>query len=227
MTLQGSKSLKTDLHSVTGNIIGVSRDSAKVFNYSRIYGAGLKHAVQLLLKNNPGIDRAQAEKKVQELYKQTKGSKSFVKESPFPQIWRGGSESFMFNSMEWIARSKDPRTPVLGCGIPDSLLPKYAGNNFMTSRINWVVQSSGVDYLHLLVVAMNYLMRRLRIQGRFILSIHDEVRFMVKEKDCYLAVLALQISNLWVRCMFSHQVGIYDLPLVLFLKSFDIFSLLY
>jgi DNA polymerase gamma 1 len=38
MTLQGSKSLKTDMHSVTGSIVGVSRDSAKVFNYSRIYG---------------------------------------------------------------------------------------------------------------------------------------------------------------------------------------------
>ena len=38
MTLQGTRSLKTDLHSVTGNIIGVSRNSAKVFNYSRIYG---------------------------------------------------------------------------------------------------------------------------------------------------------------------------------------------
>ena len=38
MTLQGTKALKTDLHSVTGSIIGVSRDSAKVFNYSRIYG---------------------------------------------------------------------------------------------------------------------------------------------------------------------------------------------
>jgi len=28
---------------------------------------------------------------------------------------------------------------------------------FLTTRINWVVQSSGVDYLHLLLVSMKWL----------------------------------------------------------------------
>ena len=45
-----------------------------------------------------------------------------------PQFWYGGSETFMFNAMESIAKSNDPRTPVLHCGIPDSLLPKYVGS---------------------------------------------------------------------------------------------------
>ena len=84
----------------------------------------------------------------------------------------------------------------------------------MTSRVNWVVQSSGVDYLHLLLVAMNYLVRRMKINARFLISIHDEVRFLVQEEHQYHAVLALQISNLWVRALFAHQLGIYDLPQV-------------
>ena len=84
----------------------------------------------------------------------------------------------------------------------------------MTSRINWVVQSSGVDYLHLLLVAMHYLMERLDIKGRLLLSIHDEVRFIIPEKDTLKAALALQISNLWVRALFASRVGIQDLPLV-------------
>jgi DNA polymerase gamma 1 len=52
------------------------------------------------------------------------------------------------------------------------------------------------------------------IKGRFMLSIHDEIRFLVAEKDKYRAALALQISNLWTRSFFAFRVGIPDLPLV-------------
>jgi hypothetical protein len=37
MTLEGTKAAGTDLHSKTGSILGISRDQAKVFNYSHIY----------------------------------------------------------------------------------------------------------------------------------------------------------------------------------------------
>jgi DNA polymerase gamma 1 len=40
MTLQGSKSKGTDMHSVSGRMANINRDQAKIFNYSRIYGAG-------------------------------------------------------------------------------------------------------------------------------------------------------------------------------------------
>jgi DNA polymerase gamma 1 len=66
----------------------------------------------------------------------------------------------------------------------------------------------------MLLVSMDYLMRRLDIQGRFLLSIHDEIRFLVVEKQKYLAAFALQISNLWTRAYFASRVGIPDLPLV-------------
>ena len=86
----------------------------------------------------------------------------------------------------------------------------------MTSRVNWVVQSSGVDYLHLLLVAMSYLFRRMQIDGRFLVSIHDEVRFLVKEEHSFRAALALQLANLWVRALFAESVGISNLPQVSF-----------
>lgn len=78
-----------------------------------------------------------------------------------------------------------------------------------------MVQSSGVDYLHLLIVSMNYLMRRMAIEGRFSISIHDEVRFLIKKEHQHRAALAMQISNVWVRAFFAHKVGINDLPLVI------------
>ena len=90
-------------------------------------------------------------------------------------FWVSGSESHMFNKLESIARSPEPRTPVLGCRISRCLMKENVEDDFITSRINWVVQSSAVDYLHLMLVCMKWLMTRYNIRGRFCLSIHDEV----------------------------------------------------
>ncbi|KAI9341795.1 DNA polymerase family A-domain-containing protein [Zopfochytrium polystomum] len=232
MTLQGTKAKGTDLHTTTGNIVGIDRDSAKVFNYSRLYGAGQKHSVQLLLQNRPGLDKSNAESTVKKLMEQTKGMRRKMpaerktgerKSGEAPSYWVKGSESHMFNLLEKISTVEEPRTPVLNCAIPDSLLPRHVRKDFMTSRVNWVVQSSGVDYLHLLLVSMNYLMRRLRIKGRFMISIHDELRYLVPEDQTALAAFAMQVSNLWTRCLFARRVGMDDLPQnVAFFSNVDI-----
>ena len=85
---------------------------------------------------------------------------------------------------------------------------------FMPSRINWAIQSSGVDYLHLLIVSMEHLINKYGIRARLSLTVHDEIRYIVTEEDAYRAAMALQISNLWTRAMFSEQVGINDVPQV-------------
>ncbi len=77
-----------------------------------------------------------------------------------------------------------------------------------------MVQSSGVDYLHLLLVSMRYMIRRYAIDARLLVTIHDEIRYLVKKEDAHRAALALQISNLWTRAYFAHRVGMDDLPLV-------------
>ena len=123
MTLQGTKSAGTDLHSTSGRIVGISRDVAKIFNYSRIYGAGQNYAAKLLMQHNPGLDKNVAVKKATDLYSQTKGARmrDFKRLFGSDHIWYGGSESFMFNRLEKIASSPSARTPILGCQIPDTL----------------------------------------------------------------------------------------------------------
>ena len=224
MTLEGTKAAGTDLHSKSASILGISRDDAKVFNYSRIYGAGVKHAVQLLLKSNPSLTTDKATSLARALYAGTKGvtHRGGAFDRPF---WHGGTESFVFNTLEQIAQSDRPRTPALSCGLTDALTKSFlpaegrskAGEGFMPSRINWVVQSSGVDYLHLLLVAMEYLTKRFGIDARYMISVHDEIRYLVKEEDKYRLAMALQISNLWTRSLFSYRLQMGDLPQVRFL----------
>ncbi|KAJ2841546.1 DNA-directed DNA polymerase gamma mip1, partial [Coemansia brasiliensis] len=227
MTLQGTKSAGTDLHSNTARILGIGRGSAKVFNYGRIYGAGVKYATSLLRQFNPDMTEAEALEKAEHLYASTKGMSMRNRRLFGRPFWHGGSESYMFNKLEQFATADDPRTPALGCGITDALKKSAAGNAFMTSRVNWAVQSSGVDYLHMLLVSMQYLARRYHIDMRFIISVHDEIRYMVPEHDVHRAALALQISNLWVRSMFSYRLGIEDLPQsVAFFSAVDVDTVL-
>ncbi|VDI31302.1 DNA polymerase gamma 1 [Mytilus galloprovincialis] len=129
----------------------------------------------------------------------------------------------MFNRLEDIATSDLPRTPVLGCCISKALEPDNVGDDFMTSRINWVVQSSAVDFLHLMLVCMRWLLDEYDIDGRFAISIHDEVRYLVKEEDQYRAALALHITNLLTRSLFAYKLGMEDLPQsVAFFSAVDI-----
>lgn len=224
MTLQGAKSDGTDLHSRTASILGMSRDDAKVFNYGRIYGAGVRYAAQLLQKFNPTISKEEATEKARKLYDATKGrlARSRSGEDGGGGSYVGGTETFMFNVLEQIANAQVSRTPSLSASISDALVSGSVRNNFLTSRVNWAVQSSGVDYLHMLLVSVAYLARRHKIRLRLALTIHDEVRFLVKEEDQYRAALALQLANCWTRVMFAHRVGMNDLPLsVAFFSAVD------
>ncbi|KAK5902478.1 hypothetical protein CesoFtcFv8_007726 [Champsocephalus esox] len=139
------------------------------------------------------------------------------------RLWAGGTESSMFNELERIAHSAQPATPVLGCRISRALEPEAVKNEFITSRVNWVVQSSAVDYLHLMLVAMKWLLEEHDIDGRFCISIHDEVRYLVCSEDRHRAALALQITNLLTRSVFAHALGMKDLPQsVAFFSAVDI-----
>lgn len=231
-TLEGTKSAGTDMHSATAKTIGVSRDRAKVFNYSRLYGAGKLFAEQELRKADPLLTAAAARDKANKLYDRTKGRsirRRGGKGVPVEKVWTGGSESMVFNALEAVALSDDPRTPALGASITEALSNARINSadeegleaeasarprTFMTSRINWVVQSSGVDYLHLLIVGMQHLCRHYGIQARYMLSVHDELRYLVVEKDRYRAALALQIANLWTRAYFAYRLSMDDLPQV-------------
>lgn len=228
MTLEGQKKYGTDLHSKTAQILGVSRNEAKVFNYSRIYGAGIKHAALLLRQSNPSMLPDEAKKLAKALYASTKGKSSRRSDLFFDRsFWHGGTESFVFNKLEAIAMSERPRTPALGCTITTALQKEYLkpgfGTDFMTSRINWAVQSSGVDYLHLLIVAMEYLISAYDIKARYLISVHDELRYLVEDSDRYRCALALQVANLWTRSLFAYKLGMDNLPQgVAFFSAVDI-----
>lgn len=224
MTLEGSKNEGTDLHSKTASILGISRNDAKIFNYGRIYGAGLAFATQLLKQFNPTLTDKEVQDTAGRLYAATKGIKSKSRALGINNFWRNGSESLIFNRLEEMADQNAPRTPVLGAAITEALQrSNLKASPFLPSRINWSIQSSGVDYLHLLITSMAYLIKKYDIDARLFITVHDEIRYMTKDEDVNRTALALQISNMWTRAMFSSQLGIQELPYgVAFFSLIDI-----
>lgn len=77
MTISGSKSNGTDMHSITAKAVGISRDHAKVINYARIYGAGQNFAEGLLKQFNPTLSDTEARVKSQKMFAITKGKRVY------------------------------------------------------------------------------------------------------------------------------------------------------
>lgn len=233
MTLNGTKSNATDMHSVTAKAVGISRDHAKVLNYARIYGAGQLFAARLLKQFNPTISEGEAKSKAMKMFTLTKGKKSFWLKGTFsdplqlknytgyetkliaakfgkpvdemfePGKWVGGTESAMFNRLEEIASNEKPVTPFLKSRLSRALEPiGGTDDRFLPTRINWIVQSGAVDFLHLMLICMRWLMKD---KIRFCLSFHDEIRYIVKEEDAYNAALAMHLTNLLVRSFCSSR----------------------
>lgn len=240
MTLSGKKSDSTDMHSATAKAIGITRDNAKILNYARIYGAGKPFSERLLKQFNPELSSAQAKQKAIAMFNMTKGNRVYkLHDSVLPEIkkrehsrngalelctiynmsveelfekpvWSGGSESAMFNSLEQIACSEQPKTPFLESRLSRAL--EFDGVNvdkFIPTRINWVVQSGAVDFLHLMLVCMRWLIHP---SVRFSLSFHDEIRYLVPNEHRYQTALALHVTNLLVRAFCVKKLGMTDLP---------------
>ncbi|XP_066600185.1 DNA polymerase subunit gamma-1, mitochondrial isoform X2 [Prorops nasuta] len=153
-------------------------------------------------------------------------SKAFKK--PFTELfskseWVGGSESAMFNRLEQIANNENPVTPFLSSRLSRAL-EDNTNDSHLPTKINWVVQSGAVDFLHLMLVSMRWLMRD---NARFCLSFHDEIRYLVPSRYKYNAALAMHVTNLMVRSFCASKLDMKDLPMsVAFFSSVEVDTVL-
>ncbi|OZC06502.1 DNA-directed DNA polymerase [Onchocerca flexuosa] len=238
MLLAGRKTDHSDLHSVIAKEVGISRDKAKVLNYARLYGSGVIHAAEFLMQSGMNAEKALsisnkllATTKGKRFKKLTLNFEDWLYESIWNKLRENGQdevdfskdcESDTFNYLELTLNDPELRTPVLDCQLGYCLTPlpkdirdhEYFLKKYRRSIINWVVQSSAVDFLHLLIVCMKWLCEIYQIEARFALSIHDEIRYIVPAEDRYRCALALSLSNMYVRAMISQKLGIKQLPMV-------------
>lgn len=185
------------------------RDIGKIMNFSALYGSGAKGLASFLQKEFPDKEFGELMKMAHRAIRAKKGLKN-RKTANF----EGGTDSGAFNMMSEIAlRSKVPSLPCLGTKITTALRPAYVGNDFVPGRMNWAIQATGAEILSITLVAMHWLCSEHKIPVRFVVSIHDEVWWLVPEKYAEQAAGLFQMSHLYIWALFNYKLGMPDLAL--------------
>jgi DNA polymerase gamma 1 len=201
--LIGIKAQKTDVHSVISALAGIGRTLAKNIFYGMLYGLGTKGVFEYIRKSNAKLTDAEVQSKTDYLIRMVKGLKIEGK-------WVDGLASDAFNYMERLIQARVPRTPVLKAALTHSLAS--SGKDFKTTKTNWCIQSSGVDMRDMLITFVDYFVRRLGLQAKLLMTIHDEVRYLVKEEQAQDVAYALQLAHLYTRAIFIDTMGLDGIP---------------
>lgn len=110
-------------------------------------------------------------------------------------------------------RSRIPQLPCLGTKISTAMRPAAVGDDFKTSRVNWTIQSSGAEILSIMLTAVHWLADEYKVPCRFVLSIHDEIHFMVPDRYAEQFAVLFQIAHMYTWSLFHSALGMPDLPL--------------
>lgn len=224
--LLGDKDQGTDGHTLLANFLGMSRKIAKNLNFQMLYLSGTLGCTMTIKSQRPELSEAQCKVKANDALKLRRGKKE---KTSIGAQYKCGTDSNAYNFMMRLADAKPmprplkhleclniPRTPMLGSAMSQAIIEKHCESNYLTSRANWTIQSSGVDILHTLVVILEFLFETYNIPAWFMFSYHDEVWTFVKGTKNSLAAKqvawAFQVAHLWVWTYFFRKLGFQDLP---------------
>lgn len=200
--LVGQKKYKTDVHSVISAQAGIGRTLAKNIFYGMLYGLALKGVKEYIAKSNASLSRAEVQAMAEGLIRKVKGIKINGR-------WVDGLASDAFNYMESLVSKPQPRSTVLKAALTKAL----AGcKDFQTSKVNWTIQTSGVDFRDALLVFNAYFFRKLGVNPKLLMTIHDEVRYMVLDDEVTNTAHALQLGHLYTRALFIDAFELDGIP---------------
>lgn len=199
MTLLGNKKDKTTLHWVLALKAAIEYGLAKNCIYGAIYGLGVPGLSDYFLKANPTMPKSEAVALAEETLNLLKGIMDYG-------IFSGGLLSDSFNVLRKKAKADVMSSLICGRKISKAL--RHLGKDFMTTRVNWLVQSAGSDQRGLVVVFMHWLLKRYTIDARLITPIHDEFRYCVSEDHLEEFNWAFQLSHLLMQAITVERLGL-------------------
>lgn len=224
--LLGDKEDKTDGHSLLAAFVKMSRQIAKNLNFQMLYLSGLSGCAMTIKSQRPELSEDECRTTANQALALRRGKKRKQANGTFK--YEGGTDSFAYNFMLTLANrfnlpshlshlqrtkaDQNPRTPALGSAMSQAIQYRYCGGDFLTSRANWGIQSSGVDILHILLMCLEYLKEYFKLNYRFMFTYHDETWVVSPETEKYQAAMCFQIAHLWTWAYFFKQLGFNDLP---------------
>jgi DNA polymerase gamma 1 len=215
--LRGWKQIEKDVWvDRDGNFVAfvdqISRGDSKAPGFAIIYGSGAKGLKATLKMIRKEWTDEECEAMANAALELRRGRK--VKTGSGEELWIGGTDSNAFNFMGRLANSLIPKTPMLKSNMTTALRKSAVGRDYMTSRTNWGVQSSGQDLTHAVIVGFTWLCQKFDIKARFMLQYHDELLTMAQEdpENVMKAAAALNVAHLWAQAHLSRSLGLDDVP---------------
>lgn len=105
-----------------------------------MYGCGVKTLANTIRGGNKSIAMDEASKLGKKLIAVKKGKRS----GRNSRFYHGGSDSYCYNEMARIASAEVPLNPLSGTRMSTAFRPTYVGDDFWTSRQNWVIGNCGL-----------------------------------------------------------------------------------
>ena len=207
IAITGSKKNKDDVHYTLAKVAQIDRKPSKTINYGIQYGAGFKTVDATLKKYNPTMPTKERHDLVNKILKIKKGIRDGDR-------FKDGMDSEGFNYITDLVDDMYPMTPFLNCLMSQPLIPHNDVFNMCAmTRINWTIQRSGSEMLACMLVACEYLNRRYNLNALFCISLHDEIFFLVPNKNKMLFAACFLLAHIWTWSFFHYQLGLFDIPL--------------
>lgn len=196
--LCGQKGKGNDVHSLVAKRLEISRDDAKQIVYGALYGLGRSGAQKYLKLFNPSWSDKEAREKAED----------FLAYLKYGDKEKGlASESFSFISD--VADSGYAKTPVLNSGIAKTM---RGTTDFKTTRDNWVVQSSGRDFLDVCITFIKILAERHKVGMKLFMTVHDSMAYIVREGEEKKAAYIISIAHMFTWSLVIKRLNLGTLP---------------
>jgi DNA polymerase gamma 1 len=204
--LVGSKERGTDPHTLSAKRDNIPRNIAKNMNFAAQYLCGAPKLADMLRVKIPSLSAQETKEKADKYLRNLKG------ELTRSGVYKGGVGSPIFTAMAELANTPNARSPILGFKIPATLDADATKDEFITTRANWGIQTSGVDVLHLTLTGIRACIERDNIRARLMFTVHDELKYLVKEEDAVKFAYILQEVHLAVKAYAYDAVGFQSMP---------------
>jgi len=221
-TIMGDKSQGTDSHTLLSKQSDLPRDVAKKLNFQMLYLSGVKGCASTIKQYRPDLSDDECRNLAKKVMEIRQGKKTYKNGNVH---YYGGSDSEAYNLMiricnrlplpyhlKHLSASDTARLPISKAAISDAISVDSCGSEYLTSRANWTIQSTGVDILHLFTVILKDLYEYHNIDGFLVLPIHDELWTCIDENQVDIAAWCFQIAHLYTWAILAKQLNFTNLP---------------
>lgn len=207
INMLGDKDKGTDGHSLLAKDLQVERQLAKTLNFLMLFFGGQKGLFEAIKANRLDLPDSEAKSIANKGLKSRRGTKD--RNTGF---YKDGTDSQAYNWMIKQANTPENRTILSRSAISRNLWKDVVKDEFMPSRCNRNIQSTGVDILHVFLSLFRYFIKKRNLEAYFVISIHDEIWVMSKDSHVDEVVKVFQVCHLLTWVMVCKAFGFESIP---------------